>query len=179
MRGFAAFSTGSLYEQFAGRIRKPHWEMAANVLRKARAVLATNPEKASAYVDTALRLPFDEDEGQAPAATEAHLMLHALVTDAIEESDQDDSAWLDAAIDTLRASDAGGQTELRLVLEVVAHDYKLPPAERRRLRSAVAKVEPAPSLFDHGFPAELLKGRIMTILAVCERYDNMLDEYYA
>ena len=178
LRGFAAFSTASPYDQLADRLRKPHWEMAENVLRKARAVLAENPEKASAYVDAALRLPFDEEDQQEPAALQAHLMLFGLLTDAIEESDQDDSAWLDAATEVMEASEPAGRAELRSVLEAIEMDFTLPAAELRRLRRVIATAERAPTLYGENFPAESLKERIMTVLQICERYDDALDEYY-
>lgn len=178
LRGIAAFRRGNPYELLQKRLRKPHWEMAANVLRKARAVLAVDPMKAGIYVDTALRLPFDENEQLTPAALETHLMLYRLVTDAAEESDPDDSAWLDAAIDLVTASDPARRAELRVVLNAIATDYELPAAELRRVRRTLAQIEPGPSLFDLDFPAESLKERIMTVLALCDRYDDALDERY-
>lgn len=178
LRGLSAFSTRSIADQFTERLRRPHWEMAGNALRKARAVLAVDPARAERYVDLALRLPYDEFEGKFPAGIEAHLALYCLVTDAAEESEPDDPAWLDAAIDAMRASDPAAKAEMRVVLEIVDHDFKLSAAEQHKLRRAVAEVEPAPTLHDGDFPGELLKDRIMALLALCDRYDVALDEYY-
>ncbi|MFT4217091.1 MAG: hypothetical protein QM619_07895 [Micropruina sp.] len=177
-RGLAAFSRTAPYRYFQDRLRRPHWEMAANVLGKARRVLATDPAKASAYVDTALRLPYDEIEEQEPAALEAHLMLYSLVSDVAEESEQGDPAWLDAAIEVMEASDPAGRAEMRVVLDVIGHDYKLPATELRTLRDAIARVEPGPTLHDDDFPADQLKERIMAVLELCQRYDDTLEEYY-
>ncbi|MEZ5090325.1 MAG: hypothetical protein R2719_11760 [Micropruina sp.] len=179
LRGLAAFSTADPYEQLSAGMDKPHWEAAANVLRKARAVLRDDPARAGAYVDVALRLPYDEDEQREPAALQAHLMLYTLVSDVAEESDRNDPAWLDAAIDVLEASDAAGRAELGIVLDIIGRDYQVPPAELRKLHRAVAGVEPAPTLHDERFPAALLKERILAVLELCERYEDALDEYYA
>lgn len=178
LRGVAAFRRGNPFEMVQERLRKPHWEMAENVLYKARAVLASDPAKAEAYVDTALRLPFDEDEQEAPAALQAHLMLYSLVTDMAEASGEGDSAWLDAAIEAMDASGPAGQAEMRVVLIIIENDFQLPERELRTLRRAVAHVEPALTLHDEGFPNDLLKERIMAVLALCERYEDAFDAYY-
>lgn len=178
LRGLAAFSTRSIADQFSDRLRRPHWEMAGNALRKARAVLAVDPARAERYVDLALRLPYDEFEGRFPAAVEAHMVLYCLVTDVAEESEPEDPAWLDAAIEAMQASDPAGQVEMRVVLEIIDHDFKLPAQEQHKLRRAVAEVEPAATLNDGDFPGELLKDRIMAVLALCDRYEEALDEYF-
>lgn len=107
-------------------------------------------------------------------------MLYTLVSDAAENSGKDDPTWLDAAIEVMEDSEPGAQVELRIVLDIIGRDYQLPAVELRRLHSAVDQVQPGPSLHDYDFPAELLKERILAILKVCERYEDMLEErsYY-
>lgn len=173
--GIAAFRRGDPYEELEERVRRPHWEMAANVLHKARAVLAADPAKAGRYVDTALRLPRDESEQQTPAALEAHMMLYNLVTDAAE-LDEGDAAWLDAAIEVMEASGPVLAPEMRVVLHSIGHDYQLPPAELPILRAALTRVRPGPTLDDQDFPDELLKERILEVLALCDRYADALAE---
>ncbi|MFT3860808.1 hypothetical protein [Micropruina sp.] len=178
-RGFAALNTRGVSEQFARRLRNPHWEMADNALRKARRVLADDPARAQHYVDLALRLPYDEFEKQASAGVEAHLMLYSLVTDAAEESDQNDPAWLDAAIDAMRVSERAGQAETRVVLEIVDDDFQLPSAEQRKPRRAVSEVEPTLTLHDADFPIESMSDRIMAVPELWNRCEETLDQHYA
>ena len=68
-------------------------EAARNLLHKAqRALDDDDTERARAYVTRAVQLPFDEAEEVPPVAWEAHMLLFTAVTDALEESDEDDTA---------------------------------------------------------------------------------------
>lgn len=52
----------------------------------------------------------------------------------MENSNADDSLWLDAAIDVLSAADEAGCCEMRDVLVAIDHDYQLDRRERASIR---------------------------------------------
>jgi hypothetical protein len=86
-------------ESVSGRTLQPFsfagQRAAENLLIKARRALDNNDvDRARAFVDRAVRLPFDEHEGAAPAALAVHMDLFCVVTDALEQAEADDSRWL-------------------------------------------------------------------------------------
>lgn len=107
-----------------------------NLLIKARRDLASGQiERADSYIVRALRLPH-HDESEAPAGVqEAHMMLFTIVADALDESDQDASPWLDTVEAILPQCGETAREGLRWILRTLDHDYRLQPSERRRIRS--------------------------------------------
>jgi len=144
---------------------------ASNLLVKAgRSLDNGDPGRARAYVDRAVRLPYDRHEESDPAAMEAHMALFCLVTDALEESDEDDSAWLEAAIEVLSTADERGRCTMRDVLAAIAQDYELHRQESASLRAAVADVPVRPELRDLRLDRREMGECIMSVLAVCRDY---------
>lgn len=144
---------------------------ASNLLVKAsRALDNGDSERARAYVDRAVRLPYDRHEETHPAAMEAHMALFCLVTDALENSDEDDATWLEAAIDVLSASDERGRCTMRDVLAAIEHDYKLRRQERTSLRTAIADVPAQPELRDLRLDPQEMGDCVISVLSVCRDY---------
>jgi hypothetical protein len=111
-------------------------QAAENLLAKARRDLAAGEvERAGSFIDRALRLPFNEMTEAPAALSQAHLMLFSSVSDAFEDSAEDDQAWLDAAEATLRQCGGPAREDLLEILRVLDHDYSLLPVERRRVRA--------------------------------------------
>lgn len=164
-------------EGVSGRALQPFsragWDAADNLLTRAqRALDAGDRDRAVAYVDRAVALPFDEHEMAAPAALVGSTMLFALVSDQLEDSATDDSRWLDAALDLLSTTQSSARFDLRDVLEDISQDYDLERREHRRIRAATASIPPQAELRDLvGLPAEDLSGRILAILELCAAYE--------
>lgn len=147
---------------------------ASNLLVKAiRALDNGEPERARAYVERAVRLPYDRHGESHPVAMEAHMALFCLVTDALEGSDEDGSRWLEAAVAVLASSDVAGRCTMRDVL--VDHDYHLSRTERATLRSATAAVPDRPELRDLDLPPTELGDSVVSVLALCRDYDAALS----
>ena len=101
-------------------------EAARNLLHKAqRALDDDDTERARAYVTRAVQLPFDEAEEVPPVAWAAHMLLFTAVTDALEESDEDDTAWLDAALEVLASAGTVGRSAMASVLSDVPGDFEV------------------------------------------------------
>jgi hypothetical protein len=148
---------------------------ASNLLIKAsRALDSGEPERARAYVERAVRLPYDRHEQSHPAAMEAHMALFCLVTDAVEVADEDDDRWLDAALAVLAAADEAGRCTMRDVLVAIDHDYNLSRTERSALRSANAAIPDRPELRDLDLPPTELCDCVLSVLAVCMAYRDAL-----
>jgi hypothetical protein len=113
-------------------------EGATNLLTKAcRDLAAGRPERAASLVDRALRLPRPERDEPRIGAYEAHIILFSRVCDAVEDSEKHDYAWLDAAEAALpRCGDRARQGLLR-TLWAIDQDYRLEPAESRRIHALV------------------------------------------
>jgi hypothetical protein len=149
---------------------------ASNLLVKAiRALDNDEPERARAYVDRAVRLPYDRHEQSHPVAWEAHMALFCLVTDALEDSSETDSQWLDAAIAVQAGADEAGRCAMRDVLEAIDHDYHLSRSERASLRSAAAAVPDRPELRDLDLPPSELADCVESVLAVYRDYASALS----
>jgi hypothetical protein len=109
---------------------------AKNLLTKARRHLATGQvERAGSYLDRALHLPYDETEEAPTAANEAHMLLFTIVSKAMEQSDEGDPTWLDAAEATLPRCGEHAREDLLQTLRVIDHDYGVTPPEQRRIRA--------------------------------------------
>lgn len=146
-------------------------QAASNLLIKAiRALDNGDSERARAYVDRAVRLPYDRHEESHPAAMEAHMALYCLVTDALEDSEEDDSAWLEAAIGVMSTADERGRCTMRDVLAAIDHDYELRRQERASLRTAIAGTPAQPELRDLRLDPQEMGDCVMSVLAACRDY---------
>ncbi len=146
---------------------------AANLLLKAtRALDDDDPERARAYVERAVRLPYDRHEKNHPAAMEAHMLVFNVVIDALEDSAEDDPTWLDAAIEAMSTADERGRCTMRDVLMAVDQDYDVSRAERRALRSATAAVPDRPEMKDLDLAPDEMAGCVESVLAVVRDYGD-------
>ncbi|MGC3994526.1 MAG: hypothetical protein QM779_10530 [Propionicimonas sp.] len=170
LAGRQAFTRGDAVAEALAGIADPQQVIADNLLNKAMRVLADDRERARAYVERATRLPVGPDGP--PVAIAAHMMLYSLVTDVVQDSDEDDHDWLDAAIEALAVADETGRCELRDVLEAIDHDYSIDAAESRRLRAALADVPPRADILDLNLAGQELVHHVMSTLDTCRAYDE-------
>ncbi len=176
-RSFAKRADGPFgdLELASGRTLQPFsiagQRAAANLLTKAiRALDNDEPERARAYVDRAVRLPYDRHEDSHPAAMEVQVMLFCLVTDELEAADEDDSRWLDAAIAAQASATETARCTMRDVLAAIDHDYNISRAERAALRSATSAIPDRLGLRDLALSPGELGECLMETLAVCRDY---------
>jgi len=115
---------------------------ADNLLTKAeRRLQAGEDEQAAAFVQRALRLPFDKYEEVQPAPWSAHMALFMAISDDLEDSDEGDQRWLDRAETLLSSSGPAAESEIRSVLRSLVSDaYSLSPTETRRLKALTAGI---------------------------------------
>lgn len=146
-------------------------EAATNLLVKAMRSLASGDRaKAQAFVERAVSLPFDEHEEWSPAAAAGEHLLYDAVTDAVEESAADDSAWLDAALHTLRTAGPRAALVMRQVVGSVPEAYELGKDELRRLRAGIADLPDQGELVDQSLTDEELKVTLIEVLEACNAY---------
>jgi len=131
--------------------------------------------RARAYVNRAVRLPYDRHEESHPAAMEAHMMLFCLVTDELEGADEDDSRWLDAAIAAQASASEGARCTMRDVLVTIDHDYNISRSERAALRSATAAIPDRPELRDLDLAPDELCDCVMSVLGACRDYRSAVS----
>jgi hypothetical protein len=150
-------------------------QAAENLLAKARRALDNDDlDRARVFADRAARLAFDEHEGVAPAALAVHMELFCVVTDALEESEPDDSRWLDAALAVLSGADEPAACDLRDVLVAINDDYSLNPLEHARMRGAIAAVPDRAELCDLDLSAAQLCDHVLSILGALRAYVRTL-----
>ena len=118
---------------------------ATNLLEKAAVALHQGDrDKARAMVLRAQALGHDEHEDVDVCSWSAHMTMFNLVTDVLDESD-DEWAWLDAAATVLPTVPEAGRQELVDVLVTISKDYDLdhiavdPPAAPDPGRAAAAE----------------------------------------
>jgi hypothetical protein len=151
-------------------------EAAENLLLKARRALDNaDADRARAFVDRAVGLPFDEHEEAAPVALAAHMDLYCLVTDALEQAETDDSRWLDAAEVVLDIADEAGRCDMRDVLLDIDHDYSVTHKEHRRIRAAVTPIPDRAELRDRQLTSTELGDHVMSLLRACGHYRAALE----
>lgn len=152
-------------------------EAARNLLHKAqRALDDDDTERARAYVMRAMQLPFDEAEEVLPVTWEAHMMLFTAVTDALEESDEDDTAWLDAALDVLASAGRVGRSAMASVLSDVPSDFEVSRQEEKRLRRAIAGIPPKTEPFERGSSPDEMAEHILEVVRTTNAYQDALDD---
>lgn len=169
--GDAEFVSGRTMQRFsfAGQ------EAATNLLTKAiHALDSDERDRARRYVDRAVRLPYDRHEETEPVAMAVHMMLFSDVTDAVEDSDEDDPAWLETAIGVMSTAGECGRCTMRDVLTAIDQDYQLRRVESASLRTAVADVPARPELRDLRLEPHEMGDCVMSVLAVCRDYRVLL-----
>ena len=147
---------------------------AENLLVKAmRAMRAEDLARAAALVQRAVGLPFDEHEESAPVALAAESLLFGAVTDALEECDEGDGAWLEPALALLDRQDEVAWVDLGHALADIAQDYDISARERQRILAAIGGRATGPELVDETDLSEAqLRERVLSILRLCLAYDE-------
>lgn len=152
-------------------------EGAENLLVKALDALDSGDRAtAEARVRRVLRLPFDDYEGVTPGWWRAYMLLFTAIVDELEDAEDADQTWLDAALTAEGQVDEFGRHALRSALNVIDHDYTLDPGESRRIRALLGGAQP---LVDwQGLLPECEQAAtsaILQVLAAYNAYDDALD----
>lgn len=175
MRSFV--KPDALEAKYRAPLGSPYLGAAENLLFKARrALFEDDPARAVRYIDRAIQLPDDDREEVQPAGHAAHMMLFNLVSDEMEEAEEDDDDWLQAATRVFETADLTLRAELRHVLEDVADANILTKSERRHLAKLLDSAPPRQSVWDAPLPADQLRDQVLTILRACEAYEDALDD---
>lgn len=165
--GDAQLASGRTLAPFSRALLKG----AGNLLVKAIEALETGDEgRASHLVHRAVGLPFDEHEEVAPAAMAASHLLFTLVTNELEDSEDDDERWLDATLEVLDHADGFTRPDVRDVLTAIAQDYDLTSREQRRLQAGIRDIEPAPELIEQNLSPTELAERVGGIIRACRLF---------
>jgi hypothetical protein len=166
----------------SGRIGQEGWFSAyggaENLLEKAkRALIGGDGPRADAMIRRAAGIPFDPHGEQLPGAAAAGMMLFGLVTDVAEDSSEDDSTWLEAALIVLDETTGPGRDELQHVLAVMAAEYDLARAELAVVRKAIADRDRdyVPLIALTEAPIDLVD-RMRAVLQTCIAYQEALAE---
>jgi hypothetical protein len=121
-------------------------EAAENLLGKAvRAALADDVDRARRLVERAVALGRDEHEEIGAAWWAAEMLAFNAVSDALEESADGDSGWLDAAETVAAEVDPAGAAAWLGALATLGHPRGVEPVshrEARRCRAAAGEVTP-------------------------------------
>src|SRR4051812_4327237 len=140
-------------------------EAAQNLLEKARRRAAQDePERARAFVERALALPYDEWDAIEPGPWGAHMLLFTAFTDDLEDTEPGDSSWLDR-IEQLVAEtrDQDVVHELRSCLPGLL-DFGVTRQEERRLERLAGRFpsnpKPLAGITDHEARIRIILGML-------------------
>jgi hypothetical protein len=147
---------------------------ATNLLEKAAVALHRGDrDTARAMVRRAQALGHDEHEDVDVCSWSAHMTLFTLVTDVLDDSDEE-WAWLDAAARVLPAVPEAGRQELIDVLVTISKDYELEQIEPARLRPLIRDPLRRPSISDgRVLDVEEVLGVLATIAAFEDAVDAL------
>ncbi len=187
----SAFDPGyGLREEFAALARqsgrllneRAHAQVvgAENLLRKAIHALASgDAERAERLIHRVAQMPFDPREQASPGVAAAALIVDSTISDEFEAREENDTTWLDVALEVYPRLDPLGQAEVASVVHgFVLQDviYTVSAVEHRRIRRAFGD---APLNADLGDVAEATveqRAAIIRSLVVAAR---ALEEAYA
>lgn len=150
---------------------------AENLVNKALVAFEDGDEdRAVRLASRASRLPWDDFEERWPGALAAHMALHEALSEAMESSDEGDTAWLDDAIRVLGELTGEIHEHLADTLATFAWDKGMDatPAEARKIRQAVGANREESRFGDDptATPDQLLPS-ILEILRVTHRYHRV------
>lgn len=149
----------------------------ANLLSKAIVALDHgDPEAADRYLRRAASKPFDHHEGVWPVLWEAHMLLHGLVTDTLEQSEYGDSRWLDVSLAVLDGAPASAQDEMLRVLRAIASDYEVEKSELARIARHVGTVTPALPAEDRNIDLEQRRRMAKDVAELCGAFVHAADQ---
>ena len=113
---------------------------AENLLTKAiRALAAGDADRAEALIRRAGQMPYDEREQDSPGVRAASVLVYSLISDRLEDSEEDDTAWLDVVLEVHPGLDSLGQAEVASAVHgfvLQAALFTLTSTEKRRIRQA-------------------------------------------
>ncbi|MEI2778614.1 MAG: hypothetical protein V9G19_22130 [Tetrasphaera sp.] len=149
---------------------------ADNLLMKAGVALELGDSaKADRLITRAAAMPYDDREMRFPGVQAADSVVYAVILNAVEAADEDDSAWLDAALAAHEEATGPGKQQLACVLNGFVRQagiVDLTPREKARIR-AVAR--DAPLDVDHVDPDSTVGERadvIRSILIALGAYER-------
>jgi hypothetical protein len=146
---------------------------ATNLLEKAAVALHRGDrDTARAMVRRAQALGHDEHEDVDVCSWSAHMTLFNLVTDVLEDSDEE-WAWLDATATVLPAVPESGREELIDVLVIISQEYQLDHIASTRLRPLIRDALRRPSISDGRV---LDVEEVLGVLATIAAYEDAVDE---
>jgi hypothetical protein len=146
---------------------------ATNLLEKAAVALHRGDrDTARALVLRTQALGHDEHEDVDVCSWGAHMTLFNLVTDVLDDSD-DEWAWLDAAATVLPAVPESGRQALVDVLVIIGKEYQLDHSASTRLRPLIRDALRRPSISDGRV---LDVEEVLGILAAIAAYEDAVDE---
>lgn len=137
-------SLGRTRRQFREQLQAESWAFfqgAGNLLDKACAALDTgDDERAERLMARAAGLPYSYFEECWPGVAMASVALYTEVNEAYEDSDEEDSEWLLAAIDVLPSLEGPGHEAMSSVLYgFILEGAVLEPREERLIRKQVGE----------------------------------------
>ena len=149
---------------------------ATNLLEKASVALYRGDrDTARALVLRTQALGHDEHEDVDVCSWGAHMTLFNLVTDVMDDHD-DEWAWLDAAATVLRAAGGAvpeaGRQELVDVLVTISKEYDLDHIASTRLRPLIRDALRRPSISDGRV---LDVEEVLDVLAAIAAYEDAVD----
>lgn len=153
-------------------------EGARNLLTKAvLAVRHDETERATHYLNQALALPYDEHEESLPAAVTADQLLYDVLSDAVEESSEDEDLFLRAALTVLDQAPPDARPDWAHAMVVMAGAYRLPPEEDRRLRAATKPYPVDIELRDlQRGDEDVMRSRVFAAVHCAAAYLDALEE---
>ncbi len=112
---------------------------AENLLDKALRSLAEGDEvRANVLITRAVSLPFDEHEEVRPGRWAAHMMLYLALSEAVDESYEDDDTWFDAALAGWDEAGRDVVVEFASSMASLRSEEALTPHQLRRLNARLA-----------------------------------------
>ena len=154
--------------------RAPH-EAATNLLDKAEQALERGErDRAKAYAERAVRIPFDDGEEVLPGIWSAHMRLFRALTEAAEECEPDDDAWLTAAEQVLDSNGEIAASLIKHCLKIIAVEYDVSKREARRIRAVTDGFVETRPWTDRALPPSLQVEMILDILATVAAYEDAL-----
>jgi len=145
---------------------------ATNLLEKAAVALHQGDrDKARAMVLRAQAIGHDEHEDVDVCSWGVHMTLFNLVSDVLDDSD-DEWAWLDAAATVLPSVPEAGRHELVDVLVIISNEYELDHVASTRLRPLIRDALRRPSISDGRV---LGVEEVIDVLAAMAAYEDAVD----
>jgi hypothetical protein len=113
---------------------------AENLLTKAiRALGSGDAQRAEQLLQRAAQMPYVERELESPGVGAASMLVYRLISDQFEDSEYDDTTWLDVVLTVYPDLDASGRAQVASVVHgfvIQEAFFTVSDAEKRRIRQA-------------------------------------------